>query len=231
MDVGTNKEDLQSIPGHLFDIATPDRQLSLSEYQRLAYEAITDIVSRGKNPILVGGTGLYLNAVINGYLIPEVEPDLKLREKLNKLSVKELQDTLIKINKQKFESLNDSDKNNPRRLIRAIEKAQVPEIEQQENKLKDFEIILIKPEYDKDELFEKINRRVEEMFDLGLVDEVKELLSMGYSKDLEVMKGMGYKEVIDYLDGEISLEEAKKLIKTAHKQYVKRQETWFKKYM
>ncbi len=231
MDIGTNKEDLQGIPGHLFDITTPDKQLSLADYQRLAYKAIHDITDRGKNPILVGGTGLYLSAVISRYKIPEIEPDLKLREELNGLSVEELQERLTKINKEKLEALNDSDRKNPRRLIRAIEKSQIKEESKKENELKDFEIFLIKPKYEKEELFEKIDKRVDQMFEQGFVDEVKKLLKMGYSKDLEVMKGMGYKEIIQYLNGEVTLEEAKELIKIAHKQYVKRQETWFKKYM
>lgn len=239
MNIGTNKEPLQGVKGHLFDITTPDKQISLAQYQKLAFEAIAKILKKGKTPIIIGGTGLYISAITRGYAMPKVKPNKKLRKQLEKLSAEELQNKLIKLNKKKFQNLNRSDQNNSRRLMRAIE------VESGKNKGKpaedgrngknfspgNYEFVFKKPKYKKETLFRKINRRVEKMFEEGLVREVKRLLKKGYNKNLEVMKGMGYKEVTEYLEGKITLEEAKELIKLRHRQYVKRQETWFKKYI
>lgn len=252
MDIGTAKGNVRAqdlvpqlgltrllveneIRGWLFDVTTPDKPISLAEYQELAYAVIKDIIKREKTPILVGGTGLYIDAVTKGYSVPKVKPNKALRKKLEKLDTKELREELKKLNKKKFELMNNSDKNNPRRLIRAIEVAKNHKPKAISNKLtahrSPLTTIFRKPNYTKDQLSKNIDKRVEQMFEDGLIEEVQKLLEMGYSRDLEVMKGMGYKEVIQYLDDEITLEETKKLIKTAHKQYAKRQETWFKKFI
>ncbi len=234
MNIGTNKESLDGIKGWLFDITTPDKQISLEQYQKLAYEAIEKIIKKGKTPIVVGGTGLYITAITKGYSMPEISPNEKLRKQLNELNVAALQKRLIKLNKEKFENLNESDKNNPRRLIRLIEiekSKKSSETPVTKPFTPPYKFIFKQPRYKKEILFKKINKRVDEMFTKGLLREVKALVKRGYSKDLEVMKGMGYKEVSQFLNGDISLEEAKDKIKIAHRQYVKRQETWFKKYI
>ncbi|MBN1916123.1 tRNA (adenosine(37)-N6)-dimethylallyltransferase MiaA [Candidatus Dojkabacteria bacterium] len=220
------------VRGWLFDIINPDEKLSLYEYQQLVYQVIENIIKRGKTPIVVGGTGLYIDAITKGYEIPQIEPDTNLRKDLEKLSTYSLMNKLKKLDPKKLIQMNNSDKNNPRRLIRAIEiiKGYKKNIETQNNVIKNYNFVYMRPAYSKRTLFKKIDKRVEEMFDRGLVEETGVLLAE-YGKNIEVMKGMGYKEVVKYLEGKITLEETKKLIKLKHRQYVKRQETWSRKYI
>lgn len=229
MDIGTAKEIPNGVKSHLFDITAPDKQLSLAQYQKLAYKAMQDILTRGKTPILVGGTGLYIDSLVKGYSIPQVAPNPRLRNKLEKFSIKKLQEELKKLEPDKLKAMNNSDSNNPRRLIRAIEVAK-SSYKKVPGYNKDFQVIFRRPKVSWPELEESIDKRVEQMFKDGLIKETQKLVKK-YGKDIEPLRGMGYKEVIDYLDGKITLGEAKKLIKTAHRQYAKRQETWFKKYI
>ncbi len=252
-NIGTNKGDIQRIPeqkrisgflipkvliedrveGWLFDFLEPTADFNLNDYQILANEISTDIQIRGKFPVIVGGTGLYIDALINGYEL-NTPPDTKLREELNNLSVEELQSKLESTDFD-LENLNNSDRNNPVRLIRLIEKStnkpkslnadQLTSLKA--NKLISQEAkILLYPEFDREDLMTKINERVQAMFDQGLVEEVEELLNKGH-KDTKPMQGIGYKETVRYLDGEIDKKKCIELIQIAHRQYAKRQITWF----
>jgi len=228
MDIGTNKDkaklEAAGVKTWLFDVVEPDYNFTVSEYQKLAYEAIESIQGRGKVPILVGGTGLYIDAVIKGYVV-ETEPDWDRRKNLEKLSVEDLQKELEDLGFD-LASLNNSDKNNPRRLIRLIEKqgkSGDPSLKEP-----DFDVLFLYPEFEIEELEEKIEKRVKKMIEQGLIKEVQRLLAKGYGKENKAMQAIGYKQVIEFLDSEMkNQEELIEKISLAHRQYAKRQKTWF----
>lgn len=251
MDIGTNKgsirkagnldklliDDREIVPyelensevlGWLFDIVTPDEEFSVSDYQKLAREIIDNINSRGKVALLVGGTGLYIDAVVRNYQI-STEPNTKLREELQKLTTGELQDIVNRENPQLFVNLNNSEKNNPRRLVRMIEKSRSETIDLSQSVGEELEHEYVYIDLPKEELYDKINKRAEEMFTQGFVEEVKQLIEKGY-QNTRPLQGIGYREIVSYLSGKLSLEECIEKIKQAHRNYAKRQITWFKKY-
>lgn len=222
MDIGTNKE-LIDVPSWLFDIVDPGENFTLADYQKAAVEKISEIHAREKIPVIVGGTGLYIDAVIKGYSINGT-PDFSIRQKLSKLSVQELQEEL-KAFEFDLGDLNNSDLHNPRRLIRLIEKSGNATFKKSSP---DWDVIFLYPEFTREDLMRRIDVRVDEMLKNGLIKEVQSLIDSGVSKDTKSMQGMGYKEVTIFLDGEIANEaELAEKIKLAHKQYAKRQITWF----
>lgn len=259
MDIGTNKGQLadfsagqqetvrgqklevkpfdvegEDVTGWLFDLVNPDYNFSVSEYQKLAYQVINDIWRREKLPILVGGTGLYIDSVTKGYDI-DTEPDVKLRKKLNNLTVKELKAYLVKLGFD-INELNESDRENSRRLIRMIEKTTAESTEktwkarrkESRNKKQEFNSLFLYPEFDKGDLFKKIDNRAKKMIEEGLIGEVKGLVKRGYNEKHKAMQATGYKQVLQYLAGEIKTkEELIEKIQLAHRQYAKRQITWF----
>lgn len=241
MDIGTNKEiDQQAstntekytdgIKIHLVDIIPPNKTYSIAQYQKDALKKITKLQRDGKVPILVGGTGLYIDAVVKGYSFPKEDVDESRRAKLNDLSVKDLQGKLEELDSGKLEQMNSSDRNNPRRLIRAIERAWLPKSSEKYQNMPLFDVEWHQPDYDKDELMTSIDVRVVEMISSGFIDEVQKLLEEGYTKGDPGLKTMGYREVIQYLEHDITAPEMIGRIQTAHRQYARRQITWFKKY-
>ena len=191
-------------------------------------EVIDLVHQRGKLPILVGGTGLYIDAVIKGYKI-RIKPDQKLREELEGLSIDELK-SMAGSSGFDLNKLNESDKNNPRRLIRLIEKneSEEKEIEPGLKARKNLNTLFLYPDIKKEELFENISLRAREMVKKGLIDEVKVLFAQGYSPKHKAMQSSGYKQTGQYLQGEItSKEELIEAIAKAHRNYAKRQITWF----
>jgi tRNA dimethylallyltransferase len=238
-ELATGNWLLEDVPIHLISFLNPDQRFSVFEYKQLAEKVIEDIINRGKLPILVGGTGLYIDAIIKSYQLPVAssQKDFKYRRYLETLSIEELQNQLSALDSKLFTSLNNSDKNNPRRLIRLIEKVKNNQLTEDSSHrtteetgdwmLETGNTIFLYPEYSWEELKEKIENRVDLMFKEGIIDETKKVLSMGYPKDSVALQGTGYKEVIKYLDNEISLEECVNLVKTSHKQYARRQRTWF----
>lgn len=217
--------------GWLFDVVNPDEEFSVALYVELAREVIKNIQSRGKVAIVVGGTGLYIDALLKGYDLDYATPNDELRSLLNKLSVEELQERLKSINQNSFEKLNESDSKNPRRLIRLIEK--LTEDKGESDTIENGAVIESEIHYieiPREELNEKINSRADEMFKEGFVQEVRDLIEMGY-KHTAPMKGLGYKEVVSYLDDEMTFAECVEKTKQSHRNYAKRQVTWFKKYL
>ena len=212
------------VVGYMFDAVEPDEDFSVADFQFLTNELINRIRQDGKIPILVGGTGLYIDAIIYNYSFPKVEENLELRIDATKLSVEQLYDKLYDIAPKVALELNGSDRFNKRRLIRRIEQAKVGNSRGVSNKM--IPHIMYYPNFERDVLYQRINNRVEEMFNEGLVLEVKELSKKGF-KECKTMQGMGYKEVVDYLEGKSSFEEAKAKIKQAHRNYASRQITWF----
>lgn len=227
LDIGTDKVTDSDISHHLIDIVDPDEEFTLSDYQKEVFDII------GKNPqqtfFLVGGTGLYISAIVDNLQIPEVAPDRVMRDELRVKSSKEL---LAELKKLDPVSAKKIDPQNKRRMIRAIEVCQLTSRSFSEQTTKGkprIEALQIGLDVPREKLYKKINQRVDEMIEEGLVDEVKNLLTAGYSKNLPALSGIGYKEIISYLQKEISLEEATELIKRNTRRYAKRQITWFKR--
>lgn len=235
MDIGTAKpsqQELSLIRHHLIDIIDPDEDFSLAQYQQLAYQAIEDIEPRSKLAILVGGSGLYVWAVLDGWNIPRVAPDRELRrsleEKVARVGKEELYQELAQVDPVAAQRIAPD---NVRRIIRALEvyqRAEVP-FSQLQLKVKPlFNTLIIGLTADRAELYRRIDLRVDEMIKLGLVDEVKGLLDMGYDLALPAMSGIGYKQIGMYLRGGLTLLAATQQIKFETHRLVRHQYNWFR---
>ncbi|WP_314021834.1 tRNA (adenosine(37)-N6)-dimethylallyltransferase MiaA [Mogibacterium diversum] len=237
MDIGSAKpsqKDMKAIPHHLYGFVDPSDDITVAQYQKLAFEKIDEILARGNTPIVVGGTGLYLNSLIYKMSFAAKPINLKRRDELEHLAE-------ARGNEYLFELLSAVDPdaaarihpNNIRKIIRAIEAYELGSKLESMDKLEpntkyDFKINIVNME--REWLYTRINRRVDKLMEEGLLKEVKHLLSMGYNSETPAMKGIGYKELLLYLDGKATLEEAVNNIKTNTRHYAKRQLTWFKRY-
>lgn len=239
MDIGSakiTKEEMQGIPHYLIDIVEPHESFNVSEYKKKAEANIDVILSEGKLPMLVGGTGLYINSLIYNYDFTEAGNDEEYRVHLQYLAEKEGKEYVHALLRDvDLESYNRLYPNDLKRVIRALEvyKLTGKTMSQfnEENDIYDipYNVFYFVLNMDRDKLYDRINRRVDIMIEKGLIDEVKKLKSMGYTADMQSMKGIGYKEILYYLDGNISLDEAIYLIKKGSRNYAKRQLTWFRK--
>ncbi|HEY8361377.1 MAG TPA: tRNA (adenosine(37)-N6)-dimethylallyltransferase MiaA [Tissierellaceae bacterium] len=239
MDIGTAKvtpEEMEGIPHYLIDVVYPDEEFTVADYKELAEKIISDINKKGKIPIVVGGTGLYVNSLVYDLNFTKVPPNEKIRKRLNELADKfgneYIHNMLEKIDKESSKRIHVSDR---KRIIRAIEIYEVTGIPMSEQN-RDFRkqndrynLAMIGLNMDRDKLYERINMRVDKMIENGLIAEVANLLKMGYTKELTSMQGIGYKEIIKYLEGELTLEESIELIKKGSRNYAKRQLTWFRR--
>ena len=231
MNIGTAKisqNDPYYSRHYLLDIKEPSESFSVMEYQGIFREKIKDLQGKYQNIIVCGGTGLYIRASIYDYVFtPEEKDDISDLEKMDNDALYEL---LMKLDPEATKTIH---KNNRKRVIRAIsisrrnELTKSENINKQEHKLiyDDVKVLMINP--NREELYDNINKRVDKMFDEGLVDEVKELLKK-YKLSNTAQAAIGYKEVIDYLDGKLSLDDCKELIKKRTRNYAKRQITFFK---
>jgi len=235
MDIGTakpSKEDQTRIKHHLIDIAEPDQIWSLAKFQRGAYAAIDDILSRGKNPFMVGGTGQYVWAVVDGWEIPAVKPDYQLRNALqdwaDQIGAEGLHDRLSYLDSEAARRIEPQ---NIRRSIRALEvifltgKRFSGQTSRSESP---YRVKLMGINLPRKILYERIDSRIQVMFEKGLVTEVESLLTQGYSPELPPLSAIGYRHVIENLQGKISKEEAIAQIKRQTRQFVRRQANWFK---
>ncbi len=235
MDIGTDKpsqQELSLVPHHLIDIIDPDEAFSLAQYQQLAYRAIDDIQRRNKLALLVGGSGLYVWAVLEGWAIPRVPPDPEFRHRLEEKAAKgkagELYQELMEIDPVSAQRI---DRRNVRRLIRALEVSRyagAPFSGLQSKKPPPFDVLIIGLTADREELYRRIDFRVERMMERGLVEEVRKLVDMGYSLELPAMSGIGYKQIGMFLRGELDLTAAIQQIKTETHRLVRRQYNWFR---
>lgn len=238
MDIGSAKvteEEMQGVKHYLVDEIEPDMPFSVSEYKRMAEEYIDEISSRGKNVIVTGGTGLYLNSLIYDMDFGKSDANQELREELNKELEENgpayMYEKLVSLDKEAAERIHP---NNTKRVIRAIEVAMSGEKMNDFSKdlryNKKYRPIIIVLNRDRQALYDRINLRVDIMLKNGLIKEVKGLLEKGYTKDMISMQGIGYKEIIKYFDGEYTLDEAIEIIKRDSRRYAKRQLTWFRRY-
>ena len=239
MDIGTAKptiEEQAEVKHHLIDFLEPDEEFSVADYTKLAHKTIADITGRGKIAVMCGGTGLYIDSVVNDVDFGEMETDYKYREQLREIAEKEGGQKLIEMLAE-FDPISAErlHPNNIKRVIRAIEFFKIsgiPFSEHQENtKMAEsrYNPVMFCIDHNRSTLYERINRRVDIMLEEGLLEEVKKIMDMGYTKDLNSMKGIGYKDIMDYYDGLYSLEEAVEAVKQGSRRYAKRQLTWFRR--
>jgi tRNA dimethylallyltransferase len=215
MDIGTAKPTPQEqalVPHHLVDVVNPDEDFSLAQYQQLAFKAIEDIHQRQKLALLVGGSGLYVWSVLDGWSIPAVAPDPEFRRHLEAKAAgggkNELYQELARLDPVAAQRI---DPRNVRRTIRALEvhrSAEAPISKLQGKKAPSFQTLIIGLTAERPELYRRIDLRVDEMIKRGLVDEVKQLLDRGYDASLPAMSGIGYKQITMFLNGELTLADA-----------------------
>lgn len=238
MDIGSAKASLDEqsmVRHHLLDVFYPDEPFSAFVFKDLAIKSIKDIISRGKYPILVGGTGFYINSVIYNNDFTENTSNNDYRDELYRLNelhgCEYLHDMLVKLDYNASQSIH---KNNVKRVIRALDYinstnkkfSQHNETEKAREPFFDTKFFVLDEQ--RDVLYDRINKRVDKMFDDGLVDEVKFLMNKGYARNLTSMQGIGYKEVIDYINGDVSFLECSENLKQATRNFAKRQMTWFR---
>lgn len=237
MDIGTAKasiEEQQGIPHHLIDILEPNEEYSLDKFLTDCQNAVDDILSRGKLPVIAGGTGLYISSFINNVELSEAKVDGSYRKMLEKtaesygnLSLKQL---LFNIDRESYHRLNVNDR---KRLIRALEiyrSTGIPfsKINTSSKINSKYNFIVYGLNYsDREKLYKKINNRVDDMIKFGLIDEAKRLFNQELSHTAR--QAIGYKEIFDYFEGKKTIEEAIDYLKQASRNYAKRQITWFKK--
>ena len=230
-DIGAakpTKDEMQGIPHYLIDIVEPTFDYSAGLYKKQATDIINDISSRGKIPIIVGGTGLYTDILLKGFDLPDITPDKELRKNLEKFSAEELYAKLKEIDLKGAESIDSNDK---KKIIRALEIIHLTgkTLEQARGKSQsEYEIEWIGKNFERDALYRRINNRVDKMLEMGLIEETKGLLSK-YGRAYNIINTIGYKEITAYLDGTLSLDESIELLKKNTRNYAKRQLTWFRK--
>jgi tRNA dimethylallyltransferase len=236
MDIGTAKpstEDQMQVKHFLIDVAAPDDCWSLARYQKEAFKAINNIHSRNKLPFLVGGTGQYIRAVIEGWDIPLVKPNPELRRALEKLAHEigkhKLHEHLMKLDPDAGKKINYT---NLRRTIRALEvifSTGKRFSEQKSRSPTPYQTLIIGLELPRNELYARVDARIENMIENGFVEEVKRLLDEGYSPSLPTFSAIGYREIISYLENKITLTEAVAEMKRKTRIFIRRQANWFKK--
>jgi tRNA dimethylallyltransferase len=239
MDIGTAKPDENEMSGikhYLVDEIYPDEDFSVARYQELALKYIGDILSKGKQPIVAGGTGLYINSLIYNINFTETISDWELREKLKNEALEYgnefLYEKLKEIDPEAAEKIHVNDLKRIIRAIEVYEYTKTPISKHQEVSKKNppiYNFVVFGLKMDRERLYDRINKRVDTMFERGLIEEVKKLIDLGYEKNSIAMQALGYKEVLSYLRGEITLDEAVYIIKRDTRHYAKRQITWFKR--
>ena len=236
MDIGTDKpskEVRSRIPHHLIDVTEPDQPWSLAIYRRKAMEVIDTIHQRGRLPMLVGGTGQYVTALLEGWIPPPRSGDPSLRQRLENYA-EEFGSVALH---QQLEQVDPTsaakiDHRNIRRVVRALEIYHItgfPTSQQRSNQPPPYRSLRVGLTLPRAELYARIDARIDAMMDAGLFAEVEELLERGYDPDLPAMSAIGYRQITDHLRGSISLDEAVSQMRRATRQFVRRQSNWFKR--
>jgi tRNA dimethylallyltransferase len=235
MDIGTAKptpQEMASIPHHLINVVDPDEEFSLAQYQELAYKAIENIFQRGHLPFLVGGSGLYVKAVLEGWQIPGVSPDKDFRynseKRTNENNIDGLYQELVGVDPDAAAKI---DRRNVRRVIRALEvhtKARKPFSELGRKQPPPFDSLIIGLTADRPFLYRMVDRRVDEMMEHGFTREVENLMNKGYHFNLPAMSGIGYRQIGQLIKGDITREAAIQKIKTETHRFIRHQYAWFR---
>lgn len=239
MDIGSakiTKEEMMGVPHHLIDVLEPSEEFNVTVFQTMAKAAVEEIYSRGHIPIVAGGTGFYIQALLNDIDFTETGEDPSIRRELERIAKEKgaeyLHGLLLTVDPESAKQIHA---NNVKRVIRAIEfyrqtGERISEHNKREREKKSpYDFLYFVVNTDRDILYQRIDKRVDDMVEQGLVDEVKKLKDSGCTKDMVSMQGLGYKEILDYLQGEYSLEEALYLLKRDTRHFAKRQITWFKR--
>lgn len=239
MDIGSakvTKDEMQGIKHHMIDVVLPSENFTVVDYKNMAEKEINNVIEQNKLPIIVGGTGLYINSLTCNMNFTEAESDIEYRKYLEDLAIEKgneyVHNLLKEIDPISYEKIHA---NNLKRVIRALEVYKVSG--KPFSSFNDLETFY-KSKYDiyyyvltmnRDKLYDRINIRVDKMFSDGLLQECKNLKELGYNTTMQSMQGIGYKEILYYLDNKITLEEAREMIKQGSRNYAKRQLTWFRK--
>lgn len=239
MNIGTAKiqqSEMQGVRHHLIDILDPGEDFNVVLFKKYALEAMKDIYSRGKIPVVVGGTGFYIQALLYDINFEDNDNDMSYREELQTLAAEHgnsyIHDMLADVDPESAEKIHE---NNVKRVIRALEFykktgtkiSEHNEAESQKESPYNFEYFVLND--DRQKLYDRIDRRIDIMLEDGLLDEVRSLVDEGYSRDLVSMQGLGYKEMIDYIQERYTLDEAVYTLKRDTRHFAKRQVTWFKR--
>lgn len=231
-DIATAKPTIQEregIPHYLIDIVEPEYDYCVAEYRKDAKSKIDEIISRGSIPIVAGGTGLYFRILLENYALPKIDCKPELRQELEKIPNEELYRELLEKDPVYAKKVHPNNKVRLVRVLEVIRTLNKPFSEACGLKEPDYDVEWIFPKIDsREELYNRINKRVDIMFESGIVDETKFLLKK-HGRIKNLVGTIGYQEVISYLDGEISLDEAKELLKMNTRRYAKRQLTWFRR--
>lgn len=228
-DVNSEGFFVDGIKHHMIDFLDPNLRYNAYDYETNARKIVDTLFDLNKIPIVAGGTGLYIDALTYRRSLKSAEIDEEERKRLNQLTLEELHEEAKVKAKEKFEDLNNSDRNNPRRLIRLIEKAEIVDEDVTVSR-PNCKTIYFCPYFDREKLMAKIDDRVIKMFEMGWIDEVRGLLQKGYTRRDPAFEIIGYPEILDLLEGHKSKEEVINLIQISHRQYAKRQITWMKQY-
>ena len=239
MDIGSakiSKKEMQGVPHYLVDEFMPDEEFNVVKFQEYAKRYLKEIYEKGQIPILVGGTGFYIQAVLYDIDFTSEREDTAYREQLEQLAKEHgaeyLHQMLEKVDAASAKAIHP---NNVKRVIRALEfyektgRTISSHNEQEREKESPYNAAYFVLNDDRNEIYRRIDQRVDQMMQAGLIEEVRRLKDMGYTKDMVSMQGLGYKEILSYLDGEISLDEAVYEIKRDTRHFAKRQITWFKR--
>lgn len=238
MNIGTakvTKEEMQGIPHYLIDFVSPDERYSVADFQKDAEKAIGEIVAKGKTPIVVGGTGLYVDTLVYHIQYPEIETDLAYRKQLEEM----IQEQGLEVAYQKAKEIDPQaiekiSSNDQKRIMRILEiyhqtKKTKTQLELESRREEPpYEYLIYAIDMDREKLYDRINQRVDIMINQGLIEEVQELLEK-YKDFPTAMQGLGYKEVVSYLKGDMTKEEMIETLKQETRRYAKRQLTWFRK--
>ena len=236
LDIGTAKptvEERQGIPHHLIDVVEPKESFSVSDYEGMALPIVEKLLQQGKMPIICGGTGFYINSILFKSQFGNVGADEEIRAKYEALAEEKGKEYVHSILKEKDpESAEKLHPNDLKRVIRALEIFDITgkaKSKQQDKPIPRFDFVSVSIEYPREKLYERINLRVDEMFNQGLMKEVQDLLNNGVTEDMQCMQGIGYKEVAEGIRIGATEEEIKELIKKNTRNYAKRQQTFFKR--
>jgi tRNA dimethylallyltransferase len=237
LDVGTGKDLAEykfkgkNIPYHLIDVASPKQKFNLARYQKLAFKAIEDILQRGKMPIIVGGSGLYLQAIVDNYELREVRPPSPQRAEWEKLTAEKLFEKIHKLKPEFASRLNNSDRHNARRLSRYLEIISAGDLDTIKKRESPYNFLLLGLTWPDEKLREKISARILTRLEKeGMIAEVKKLNQAGLSWERLKSFGLEYKFISQHLLGEISYSETVEKLATASYRFAKRQKTWFKRW-
>lgn len=237
MNIGTakpTKEEMAGIKHYMIDVVSPEENFNVAKYKEMAEKAIEEILSKNKLPIIVGGTGLYVDTLVNGIEFVDVKEDIAYRNEMLEKAQKEgnavLHEELAKIDKEAAEKI---DMNNIRRVIRALEIYKITgktktELDEESKKGTKYDYKIYGIEWEREELYKRIEKRVDLMLEEGLIDEVKNVTSK-YNISKTALQGLGYKEVIEFLNNNISYDEMVEKLKMETRRYAKRQLTWFRR--